>query len=337
MRIERRKEFQRNQRLESLLQEINGLLGPVEDRILQHHRMPKYPVVLIVGCPRSGSTLIMQWLASTGKFAYPTNLLSRFSGAPYIGALIQQLLTAPEFSFRDEFFDLGSDISFSSSLGKTRGALAPNEFWYFWRRFFPQEGFEYLDKESLQDLNTAKFTAELAALEAVFGKPFAMKGLIINSNIPYISSVLDKALFVHLKRHPLYNAQSLLEARVKFSGHRRAWYSFQPAEYDKLKKFAPCEQVAGQVYFTNRAIEKGLEQIDTRRWLQVNYEGFCVNPEQVFYQIADKFAQQGHQVDDWRYKGLERFESTNQVRITEKDCRKIICAYRRFSGTEIEF
>ena len=120
MKFERRKKFQRNEKLESLLKEINGILGPVEEDILENYRMPKYPVVLIVGCARSGSTLMMQWLARTGIFAYPTNLLSRFFGAPYIGALIQQLLTAPEFNFNNEILDFNNEISFSSDFGKIR-------------------------------------------------------------------------------------------------------------------------------------------------------------------------------------------------------------------------
>ena len=86
--FKRQREFQRNENLERLLKEINDILGPVEDRILQRYKMPKYPVIFIVGAPRCGSTLIMQWLAKTDRFAYPTNLLSRFYEAPYIGAKI---------------------------------------------------------------------------------------------------------------------------------------------------------------------------------------------------------------------------------------------------------
>ena len=40
--------------------------------------MTSATVVLVVGGPRSGSTVMMQWLASSGVFAYPSNLLSRF-------------------------------------------------------------------------------------------------------------------------------------------------------------------------------------------------------------------------------------------------------------------
>ena len=208
----RQKEFQRNENLESLLKEINGLIGPVEDRILQNFSMPEYPVVLIVGCGRSGSTLIMQWLANTGQFGYPTNLLSRFYQAPYLGARIQQLLTDPRFNFRDEFQDFNNTFSYDSDLGKTQGILAPNEFWYFWRRFFHYGDIQYLDQRSLEGVDRARFAAELASLEAAFEKPFAMKGMIINWNIPFVSNILDKVLFVYIKRHPILNVQSMLNS-----------------------------------------------------------------------------------------------------------------------------
>src|SRR5689334_1008692 len=85
--------FRRNSKLEELLRETNQLLAPSEAAAVADFRMPRFPVVLIVGAARSGSTVTMQWLAQTGTFAYPTNLLSRFYGAPSIGARIQQILT----------------------------------------------------------------------------------------------------------------------------------------------------------------------------------------------------------------------------------------------------
>jgi len=317
-RFERREEFRRNENLEHLLGEINGILGPVEDKILEDYKMPQYPVIFVVDVPRCGSTAIMQWLAKTGKFAYPTNLLSRFYGASYIGAKIQQLLTAPEFNFNDEILDFNSEISFTSNLGKTRGALEPNEFWYFWRRFIPNIQPEYLDDQSLKKINGEKFAAELAAIEAVFDKPFVLKAHILEFNIPFLSGLLEKSLFLFIKRHPFYNIQSLLEARVKYSGDRRAWWSVKPKEYDILKDLDPFKQVAGQVYFTNRAIEEGFGKIDAARGLQVSYEEFCTAPEQVFNQITEKLSQQGYRVN-WNYTGPEQFQSTNQVRLPRGD------------------
>lgn len=332
--FKKQREFQRNENLERLLKEINDILGPVEDRILRSYKRPKYPVIFIVGAPRCGSTLIMQWLAKTDRFAYPTNLLSRFYEAPYIGAKIQQMLTDPKFNFRDELSDLSKEIAFASDLGKTKGALAPNEFWYFWRRFFPYEKIQYLDEQSLRDVDATRFVAELAAVEAVFGKPFALKAMIANWNIPYLSGILEKVLFVFIKHHPFYNIQSLLESRVKYFSDRRTWYSFKPREYDRLKALDPFEQVAGQVYFTNRAIEEGLDKIDAPRGLRVSYEEFCTAPERVFNQITEKFSQQGYRVT-WSYTGPEQFQSTNQVRLPRGDCKRIIDAYKSFSGMDI--
>ena len=333
---ERQAMFRRNINLENLLQEINGMLAATEKHIIMdlNFSMPKYPVVFVVGAPRCGSTVMMQWLAQSGYFAYPTNLLSRFYGAPYVGAKIQLLLTAPEYNFNNEIVDFSSHISFSSTLGKTRGALEPNEFWYFWRRFIPNEQPQYLEPSQLAEVDARGFAAELAALEAAFGKPFATKGHILEYNIPFLSSILDKALFILVERHPLYNIQSLLEARVKYYGDRSVWYSVRPKEYEMLKDLAPIAQVTGQVYFTNKAIREGLQQIAPARGLMVAYEHFCESPQQVFESIGDKYAQQGN-IMDWEYRGPARFSSTNQVRLPREDVTEIQRAYERFSGKEL--
>ena len=152
MKFERQKDFKRNKNLEDLIQEINSILVPSENRILEHYHMPKFPVIFIVGCARAGSTIMLQWLANTGQFAYPTNLISRFYATPYIGAKIQQLLTDSRFNFRDELSYNSMAIEYISDLGKTQGVLSPNEFWYFWRRFFHYGEIQYLDDEALKKL-----------------------------------------------------------------------------------------------------------------------------------------------------------------------------------------
>ena len=324
--------FRKDETLERLLREVNTLLASAEEQVLTRYRMPRYPVVIIVGAPRCGSTLTLQWLAATGRFAYPTNLLSRFYGAPYIGARIQQILT--EHDFQGEIFDFNPEVPFTSNLGKTRGALAPHEFWYFWRRFFNAADTHYLTPEEVQRADTARFAAELAALEDAFGKPLALKGMLINWNIPDVARALEKVIFLHVKRHPFYNIQSQLEARVKYFGRREPWHSLKPPEYHRLKALSPIEQVAGQIYHTVRAVEAGLAQLPPARRLEIRYEDFCAHPERLFHQLAEKFAQQSCTLNG-PYTGPSRFEVANRVRLPEADCRAIIAAYRRFSGEEI--
>lgn len=330
----RRPEFQRNPNLEALLQELNGLLAPAEAQVAARFTAPRYPVLLVMGVPRSGTTLMMQWLASLSHFAYPTNLISRFYAAPYIGARIQQLLTDPAYRFGDEIPDFAKELDYSSALGKTRGALAPNEFWYFWRRFFPVTEPRYLEAHELAQVDREGFCAELAALESAFDKPLALKGLILSLNIPFLSSLLPQALFVFIRRHPFYTMQSLLQARERYFGTREAWYSIRPPEAEELQHLHPIEQVAGQVAYTMRGIEAGLAGIEPARRLEVSYEDFCAAPGAVYEEIVTHYAAQGHSLP-LDYAGPASFAASNEVHLSPDERDAALAAYARFAGESL--
>ncbi len=328
-------EFERNEKLEALLREINALLGPAERQTLDGQRMPVQPLTLVVGSPRSGTTLVFQWLASLGCFSYPTNWLSRFWQAPYIGARLQRLLTDPEYQFGHEFIELEqASFSFESSLGKTRGLLAPNEFWYFWRRFFPFKDVHYLSDDELSKVDVATFSAELAAIESALEKPLAMKAMIINANIPFVNSTLDKVVFLYVKRHPFYNAQSLLDARRAFSGNLDDWYSFRPKQYPALKDLDPINQVAGQIYYFNDEIERALSQIDENRCLQVDYENFCSDPAAIYAALRQKLRRQGLSIEE-QYNGPANFELRNVIKADPSISRQISAAWKSLSSEKI--
>lgn len=331
----RQEEHQRNQRLEALLQEISALLAPVEADIVARFTKPRSPVVFIVGVPRAGSTLMMQWLASTGYFAYPTNLLSRFYAAPCVGAKIQQLLADPRYNFNDEIMDFSGSISFASHLGKTKGALAPNEFWYFWRRFIPNTIPRLLTHEEETQIDAAGFLAELAAVESVFDKPLMLKALILQLNIPYLAGLFEKSLFIFVKRRPFFNIQSLLQSRENYFGSREGWYSIKPPQYPKLSRLDPIHQVAGQVYYTQQAVEQGIGQLNPARALTVDYEAFCNAPQSFFDRITAKLSVQEYN-QEWIYRGLPRFEHTNRVRLPVADVMAIKNAWYYFSGEMLE-
>jgi len=330
----RTKQYEKNPKLETLLAEINSLLHPVEEQLSSQFQQPQNPVILIVGGPRAGTTLMMQWLAASGAFSYPSNLLSRFYGAPCIGAKIQLLLTSEEYDFKGEFKDFKERISFSSDLGKTQGVLSPNDFWYFWRRFIPNKTPRYLTNEELEQVDGKGLVAEVAAIESVFQKPFAMKAMILEQNIPFLSSLFNKVLFIHIKRHPFFNIQSLLESREKFFGDRRKWYSIKPKEYSWLKNLDPIEQVAGQVYFKNLAIDEGLAKISENRYVTITYDEFCKNPKRLWQELTQKLKTQGCNIPSV-YDGPDSFVPADKVRLKDEEVEKIVKAYKKFSGKEI--
>jgi hypothetical protein len=303
-------QFRRNTFLEQLLSELAADLQTAEERLAKSYRNQDslFPVVLVMGPLRSGTTLFMQWLANTGVVAYPTNLLSRFYYAPIIGAKIQLLLTDPRYRFRDELNELQGSVAYVSENGKTGGILAPNEFWYFWRRFLAEPSRDvWSDTELARGLDVQDLRAELNGLMAVFQKPFATKGMLFNYNIPFLDSVLEKVLFVQIKRDPAATVASVLEARTRQLGSQDKWYSFLIPEYPVLKDLPPIEQVAGQVYFTTKAVSEGLSTVDESRKLVVDYESFCREPRRCFELKTRKLALN---IEPTSYRGPKSFQVT---------------------------
>lgn len=321
----RTEKFSRNQMLESLLKELNTDLLPAERELLNHTKQDQqFPLVLIMGPIRSGSTLFMQWLANTGLVAYPTNMLSRFYQAPILGSKIQLLLTDPRFNFRDELGEFVQQAEYRSENGKTKGVLAPNEFWYFWRRFLDEPGRDvWIDEELRQSMDVSTMKAELNGMMDVFQKPFAAKGMLFNYNIPFLDSIFEKVLFIQIKRDPISNVTSVLEARKRQLGSESHWYSFQIPEYEQLKNLEPVIQVSGQVHFINKAVEAGIASVDESRKLIVQYEDFCERPDTFFAALTEKLGLEGS-----HYNGPMKFDVS---RTTTPYSDQISSALRDFS------
>ena len=321
--------FKRNNLLEGFLDEINNDLWHTEEKLLTI-KEPDFPLIFIVGPLRSGSTLMTQWLANLGSIAYPTNLMSRFYKTPIIASKIQLLLTDERYNYRNELKDFNSSIDFNSENGKTKGALAPNEFWYFWRRFLPFEELDYLPTdELLEKVDIDTFKAEFAGITDVYQKPFALKAMILNYNIDFLNKIFEKAIFIYTKRDPLTNIESALKAREKQLGTIDEWYSFKIPQYKELRKLEPYEQVAGQIYHINKAVENGLENVHEHKKLVVNYEEFCKNPKIFYDELKKKLSLQGYVLDS-EYNGQESFN------VTRKNVNddNIIKAYNKFYKSE---
>ncbi len=321
-------DFRRNDKLETLLKELNGLLASCQEEVGRKYARPRFPLLLMMGAPHSGTTLFMQWLAESGQWGYPTNVISRFYAAPYLGARIQQILI--ENDIGGEISDFRKTRPYTSTLGKTTGALAPHEFWYFWRRFFPlRPEADVVPPEALARVDVAKLNRELATLEAALEKPLALKAMLLNWHIPFLDRAFDPVLFVNLKRDSAYVVQSMLEGRKRYFGTEELWYSFKPPEYAWLKDRPPVEQVAGQIHFIREATDAGMANLAPARAWTIQYEDFCRDPAAAWAVLTEKMAGLGHALSG-DYVGPRSFDAANTVRATPARWEEIRAAMRKY-------
>lgn len=321
--------FLPNRKLELLIKELSSLLAPAQDEVNNKFLAPKEPIIAIIGCPRSGTTFMTQLLASTGAVSYPSNLLSRFAYAPYIGALIQQMLLNPEYDLGQEFSDLLTHSNFSSNIGKTSGALGISEFFHFWRKFLPNHDPGYIELSNLENVDIKGMKKELESIEAVFKKPLVSKAMMLQYNLDFFAKNIPEMKFIYIKREPLYLMQSIKQARIKYYGDENIWWSVKPEEYSFLKNSSPDHQVAGQVVFTDLAIKKHSKNIAKDRFFEVNYEDVCANPKRILREIAEQF-KMGNLVED--LSGVtDEYISGNSVRLSEKEINNLLSCYKELS------
>ena len=283
----RRAEHRKPPQLEELLHYFEQLLLPLEENEISRIALCNEPILYIMGCARSGTTLVYQYLSQSGIFTYPTNFVSRFYYAPYIGAKLQKMLLDADFS--GEIFNQADNFYFESRLGKTKGAKSPHEFWYFWRRFFTFGETQELSPHSLSKVNKSQFIHELRAFQSVDGRPLVLKGMILNWHIPFLAKLYEKSYFLFVKRSLAANADSLIRARQDFFGDINKWYSFKPPGYDRLIELDPFQQTVGQVIQTNTAIERGISSISPEKVLVVDYEDFCKSPQSLIQEICSRW------------------------------------------------
>ena len=258
------------------------------------------PMVFIVGCARSGSTLLLQWLASTGLFCYPTNIISRFYADPYVGGLVHRVLH--DLDDRGEVFpERREGSTFRSVLGRAKGAVEPHDFGYFWRHHFAFGATQAELQHRPDAAGEQRLVEDLRGLRAVFGRPLVMKALQMDWHLDILARLFPEAVFLHTERDPHDNALSLLKARRDYFGDEQHWYSFKPAEHAGIKDLPPMEQCLAQVHLTNAAVRASLARCEGARILKAGYEELCRTPAMLFDRLIGELGMEAP------YQGPEHF------------------------------
>ena len=197
--------------------------------------------IFIIGPPRTGSTLLYELMISGYRTSYFSNLASLFFKSP---ASVTEMSQRLGLKYR---------FSGSSTFGYIRGLWAPSEAGPIFNYWF---GRPLENRRRSIDPRIPRHT--IKEIMACMGGPFVSKNLNNSLRLEQLSAIFPKAVFVHIRRSPIYTAQSIILSRRRFLGSDGEWFSVKPPNYKELLYLPPFEQVAWQI----KAIE---DHIDNAR------------------------------------------------------------------------
>ena len=306
---------------------INDALSQIPEQGTKQSLFESAPNTYIIGCPRSGTTAVSQYLAATNIWNYPSNFTTRFVASPYMALLLQQ-------GMQDAgVLERGAQISFESSLGRSKGMLNINEFFHFFRRFLQSNDVAAFSSDYLAKLDLATMFNKLKEPYLINNKPFLCKAMMLQYNLLDIMQFCSNDLFLYIKREPSYVMQSIYQARIQQNGKLDAWWSMKPLEYSWLQDLSPIEQIAGQVFYTQQTIENALSKINSKNYLSIQYSDFTQSPSGVLSQIAEKYSGLGTNINAQMANTLvsaHNLENKNQVKIDVSIFSALQDAYKQF-------
>jgi hypothetical protein len=258
-----------------------------------------HPPILIVGAPRSGSTLLHQALVQRFDVAYISNRHCRLNGAP-------SLVEARRGATRHH-------ATYTSHHGFERGATAPSECGQYWYRFFPRSP-HHVPLAAADPASMARLRRSVARFTAAAGRPVVFKNLYCSLRMEPIAHALPEALFLVMHRDPIENARSLLAGRMRRSGDYASWWSAEPPGIEEIRRLSPARQVVEQVRAIEGVIADARTSIGNRRFLDVEYARMCDEPHAVMDEVAS-FAARHEETLVTRGEIPERFERPPVTRL----------------------
>jgi hypothetical protein len=268
------------------------ILKRIEKELLGRPPSACQPQFFILGLPRSGTTLIYQYIVHRLDVAYFPNPVGRYFDSPCAITWLSRMLFPPYCS------------DFASRYGKVMGRMAPREAGNFWLRFFSLD--DYTNENQLNAEQAAILQKIIRCVQDIFhNAPFVNKNVKHLLRIGALASGFPDSYFIVVEREFADIGLSILEARRKAATDPADWWSVRPPAFDRLKELPIADQIAGQVFDLNEKMAADLNLLAPERVLRTVYRDFCRNPEGMVARIKEicpGTAYKNEKVDRFEYR-----------------------------------
>lgn len=287
---------------------LSGLLLTPLDLILEFHekklykQAPKtdFPLIIVVGAPRSGTTLVAQVLIKHLPVCYFNNLTSLFPRSPITANILFK-------SFVRE-----KEITYKSYYGKSLHLSGPNDALYLWDRWLGKDR-----KDLTKELSAPEKEAMFRFFNAYvnhYQKSLVCKNNSLNVRASAIADTLKNAHFICLSREPLFLAQSLLKARSDIHGNDQVSYGIGDPTSKTNQDTNSIQDVCNQVLFHENKIHEQQQKIGTDRYWIISYENFCREPEKLVERVSENILKIPFQPQEVQ-KNLAPFQISNRIKL----------------------
>jgi hypothetical protein len=250
---------------------LDVLLSIAERRRIGENAERRFPLILVCGPPRSGTTLVYQTLVRHLSVAYFTNLSAVFPRSPLTSwRLAGRLIGTPDDGY-DNFYGK------TTRLGGTNDALT------LWDRWLGGDRTHV--PTAIQPAPAAAMRQFFAACDDTFGRPLVNKNNSLNLTAHLVAECVENVVFICLNRERLPLAQSLYRARREILGTLAEPYG---ATADSCDSDDAIRSVCRQVLGYEQVHREQVERLGAERFWNIGYEEFCRNPAALVHRVANE-------------------------------------------------
>jgi len=292
------------------LKPLDAVLGAFETRKLKRDVATDHPLVLIVGAPRSGTTLVYQALSAWLDVTYPSNLTALFPKAPLTTARLQRWIPTRR------------QPNFENFYGQTTRMRGPNDAFHLWNRWFGNDRYQL--GNTLADATVDDMQRFFANWTATFDKPFLNKNNRNTECIQRLAEHLPQAKFVLVRRNPVFVVNSLIRARDEVQGSKQVGWGLKSGGISEQDDpLAYVDDVCRQVMEIDRDIDLQLQTVASNRVMEITYEGFCEAPQSSIKKIVA--AWDGLDLNPGRtLEKLPAFQTSQKLTLTADEHARVL-------------
>ncbi len=283
------------------------ILAGLEESIIRKGSRPRWSPIIIIGPPRSGTTLVYQVFTRGLSLSYFCNLAADFHLSPGIVTVVLS-----------HFTKIAPSAEFISNYGDTIGWNAPSQGRGIWSRWFPHDQ-SYVRAGQLSPIQLVETQGTVALVERAFGMPFINKSQGHCVRMLPLAEAFPNILFVKVHRNRLQTAQSILYGQKEVFGNSTDWFSVRPKNYNNIRHHDPIKRVCEQIYCLEEDMNSDIGEVGNDRVFEVNYEGFCCNPKKTLKAFVEFYRTRTGIHLHKRAEVPSFFSPSNKMKVSKKE------------------